>query len=74
MTLYATHRFSVGQRVVRFAETSTPCEVLDLIDGSDGPEYRIKSDGHPESVVGRGRPCLCASHDYKREIQTRGQF
>lgn len=52
MTLYATHRFSVGQRVVRFAETSTPWEVLDLINGSDGAEYRIKSDRHPERVVG----------------------
>ena len=51
MTIYATHRFSVVQRVVRLAETSTPCEVLTLIDGADGPEYRIKSDRNPEAVV-----------------------
>jgi hypothetical protein len=51
MTAYATHRFSVGQRVVRLVETSTPCEVLALMDGADGPEYRIKSDRNPEAVV-----------------------
>lgn len=51
MTIFATHRFSVGQQVVRFAEPSTVCDVLTLVDGADGPEYRIKSDRHPEAVV-----------------------
>ena len=51
MTDYATHRFSVGQQVTRSGEAPTPCEVLAQIDGSDGPEYRIKS-GSSEMVVG----------------------
>jgi hypothetical protein len=50
MTVYATHRFSVGQRVARLPETSA-CEVLALVDGPQGPEYRIKSHQGPETVV-----------------------
>lgn len=51
MTVFATHRFSVGQRVARLAETSATCEVLALVDGAQGPAYRIKSDRGPEAVV-----------------------
>jgi hypothetical protein len=50
MTVYATHRFSVGQRVTRLAEASTSCEVLALV-GADGPEYRIKPERGAETVV-----------------------
>lgn len=48
MTLYATHRFNVGQQVIRSGET---CEVLAQIDGPKGPEYRVRS-GTSETVVG----------------------
>lgn len=48
MTVYATHRFSVGQQVMRSEETF---EVIAQIDGSTGPEYRIRS-GSSEAVVG----------------------
>jgi hypothetical protein len=48
MTVFATHRFSVGQQVMRSRET---CEVIAQIDGSKGPEYRIRS-GNSETVVG----------------------
>lgn len=51
MTVFATHRFSVGQRVARLAEISAICEVLALLDGAQGPEYRIKSDQGSETVV-----------------------
>lgn len=51
MTDYATHRFSVGQQVVRLGETSTPLEVVAQIGGSDGPEYRVRS-GSWETVIG----------------------
>lgn len=51
MTDYATHRFSVGQEVTRFGEKSTACEVIAQMDGSNGPEYRVRS-GMSETVVG----------------------
>jgi hypothetical protein len=50
MTDYATHRFSVGQQVVRTGETAKPYEVLAQVFGSHGPEYRIRS-GDSEIVV-----------------------
>ncbi len=40
MTVYATHRFSVGQQVMRLDEAF---EVMAQIDGPNGPEYRLKS-------------------------------
>jgi hypothetical protein len=48
MTIYATHRFNVGQRVIRSGEI---CEVIAQIDGPKGPEYRVRS-GTSEAVVG----------------------
>jgi hypothetical protein len=48
MTIYATHRFDVGQRVIRSGAT---CEVIAQIDGPKGPEYRVRS-GTSETVVG----------------------
>ena len=51
MTDYATHRFSVGQQVVPSGDTLKPCEVVGLISGPDGPEYRLRS-GSSETIVG----------------------
>jgi hypothetical protein len=51
MTEYATHRFSVGQQVVLSGDTLNACEVVGLISGPDGPEYRLRS-GSSETVVG----------------------
>jgi hypothetical protein len=51
MTDHATHRFSVGQQVVRPGDTLKSCEVVGLIEGRDGPEYRLKS-GSSETIVG----------------------
>ena len=48
MTVYATHRFSVGQRVMRASEA---CEVIARLKGPHGPEYRVRS-GRSETVVG----------------------
>jgi hypothetical protein len=48
MTIYATHRFNVGQQVTRSGET---CEVIAQIDGPKGSEYRVRS-GPSETVVG----------------------
>jgi hypothetical protein len=48
MTDYATHRFSVGQQVMRSGET---VEVTAQIEGLQGPEYRIASR-NSEAVVG----------------------
>ncbi len=50
MTIYATHRFSVGQEVTRFGETPISCQVIAQIAGSNGPEYRIRF-GTSEAVV-----------------------
>ena len=51
MTHYATHRFSVGQQVVPAGDTLKPCEVVGLISGPDGPEYRLRC-GKSETIVG----------------------
>jgi hypothetical protein len=51
MTDYATHRFSVGQQVVQSGDTLESCEVVGLIEGPDGPEYRLRS-GSSEIIVG----------------------
>ena len=51
MTDYATHRFSVGQQVVRSGDTIKSCEVVGLIEGPNGPEYRLRS-GSSETIVG----------------------
>ena len=52
MPIYAIHRFSVGQRVTWLGARSRDCEVIALVDGPEGPEYRIKSsDGSAEAVV-----------------------
>ena len=48
MTVYATHRFNVGQQVMRLGET---CEIIAQIDGSNGPEYKVRF-GSSETVVG----------------------
>ncbi len=48
MTIFATHRFSVGQQVMRAEEAF---EVVAQIDGPNGPEYRLRS-GTSETVVG----------------------
>jgi hypothetical protein len=50
MTDYATHRFSVGQQVVRLGE-SRSLEVVAQIVGSEGPQYRVRY-GSSETVVG----------------------
>ena len=50
MTDYATHRFSVGQQVIRTGETAKSYEVLAQVFGSAGPEYRIRA-GDSEIVV-----------------------
>ena len=50
MTDYATHRFSVGQQVVRSEDTVKSSEIVGLIAGPDGPEYRLRS-GSSETVV-----------------------
>ncbi len=47
MTVYATHRFSVGQQVIRSDEAF---EVMAQIDGPNGPEYRLRS-GTSETVA-----------------------
>jgi hypothetical protein len=51
MTDYATLRCSVGQQVVPSGNTLKSCEVVGLIAGPDGPEYRIRS-GNSETIVG----------------------
>ena len=52
MTEYATHRFSVGQHVAGSGNSPGACEVIALIAGRDGPEYRILAlDGSGEAVV-----------------------
>jgi hypothetical protein len=51
MTDYATHRFSVGQQVIRTGETAKSYEVIAQVSGAHGPEYRIRS-GASEIVVG----------------------
>jgi hypothetical protein len=51
MTDYSTHRFSVGQQVVPSGDTLKSCEVVALIAGRDGPEYRLRS-GSSETIVG----------------------
>ena len=51
MTDYATHRFSVGQQVVPSGNRLKACEVVGLIAGPDGPEYRLRS-GSSEIIVG----------------------
>jgi hypothetical protein len=51
MTDYATHRFSVGQQVVRSGDTPKSFEVVGLVAGPNGPEYRLKS-GSLETTVG----------------------
>jgi len=51
MTDYATHRFSIGQQVVLSGDTLNACEVVGLISGPDGPEYRLRS-GSSETIVG----------------------
>ncbi len=50
MTDYATHRFSVGQQVASSEDTLKSCEVVGLIAGLDGPEYRFKC-GSSETIV-----------------------
>jgi len=47
MTVYATHRFSVGQQVMR---SDKAFEVMAQIDGPNGPEYRLRS-GTSETVA-----------------------
>jgi hypothetical protein len=51
MTDYSTHRFSVGQQVVQSGDTLKSSEVVGLIAGPDGPEYRLRS-GSSEAIVG----------------------
>jgi hypothetical protein len=51
MTDYATHRFSVGQQVVRSGDTLKYSEVVGLIAGTDEPAYRLRS-GSSETIVG----------------------
>ena len=51
MTDYATHRFSVGQQVVRYGDTLRSDEIVGLIAGTDEPEYRLRS-GSSETIVG----------------------
>jgi hypothetical protein len=46
-----THRFSVGQQVVPSGDTLKICEVVGLIAGPAGPEYRLRS-GNSETIVG----------------------
>ena len=43
MTVYVTHRFSVGQPVTHSAHPLIFCEVIAQIGGADRPEYRIRS-------------------------------
>jgi hypothetical protein len=50
MTKFATHRFSVGQRVTRSAGTPTPWVVVAHITGPRGPKYRIRR-GTSETVA-----------------------
>jgi hypothetical protein len=52
MTVYATHRFSIGQPVTHFAASLTSCEVIAQIGGAEAPEHRIRSfDGSFEAQV-----------------------
>ena len=51
MTVFASHRFSVGQRVAQLGEISASCEVLALVDSAEGLKYRIKSDRGPEAIL-----------------------
>ena len=52
MTVYATHRFSIGQPVTHSADPLRSCEVVAQIGGADAPEYRIRSlDGSFETEV-----------------------
>jgi len=51
MTDYATHRFSVGQQVVRSGDTLNYGEVVGLIAVTDEPGYRLRS-GSSETIVG----------------------
>ena len=45
MTLYATHRFNVGQLVSCPANAPTGCTVLTQIAGRDGPAYEVVFEG-----------------------------
>jgi len=51
MTDYATHRFNVGQQVVRSRDTTKSWNVTGLIAGAAGPEYRLRA-GSSETIVG----------------------
>ena len=52
MTKYDKHPFIVGQQVARPEQKVSSCEVMALIGGRDGPEYRVRSlDSGFEAVV-----------------------
>jgi len=52
MTQYATHRFGVGQQVVRRGTNPDTCEVIALLAGRNGPEYRVASrDDRSQAAV-----------------------
>ena len=52
MTVYATHRFSIGQPVTHIADSLTSCEVIAQLGGAEAPEYRVRSfDGSFEAQV-----------------------
>ena len=52
MTLYASHRFSVGQRVSCAGKGPRAYTVLAQFAGRDGPEYEIASShGRLRQVV-----------------------
>jgi hypothetical protein len=52
MTLYASHRFSVGQRVSCLGKSPRSYMVTGQLAGRDGPEYEItSSDGRLRQVV-----------------------
>jgi hypothetical protein len=55
MTDYATHRFSVGQKVTHSGEPPSFGQVVAQLAGADGPEYRVRF-GRSENIVHEREP------------------
>ena len=70
MTVYATHRFSIGQPVTHSADPLRSCEVVAQIGGADAPENRIRSlDGSFEAEVPE-RELIYTTTTNPRQIRT----
>ena len=62
MTLYATHRFSVGQQVACPGRDTTQYLVTGQIKGPGGPRYRIRSSDGSRGVVAERELAYAPAH------------